>query len=605
MPIKFACPHCKRGLSVKDHLAGKRAACPACKKALTIPKGSSTNHPALRDIPAPSQPAPHVDAESAAAEAFADEPAASKETKTVDFNCLFCDAELKLDTELAGKRTSCPECRRIIKVPEVEQEGPKDWRKAARTGPSGAKGQDVPEPEGAWGSAKAEHVSRDALLEADVLPDRRKIPLTTRQKIRRGIGYGAAGVCAIGVAIVIFRWAMSSNEQRALNGVIAFADSDDAKAKIGREAVAVLDVAAGEYYMQTKRDGSAAEAKKQFEKALKHLNSGPAGPGGEDDREGVLIDLAVAATDLAGTKEQVSDGQRLDDKESQKLLRAVLEAMHRPEARLEALRLAGRRLIAAHQPQRALALASQVGDPAEQSEALATVGLELYVAGETDLAGKAADQALAPFKTPESQKPPPTSVAVVALAILLGRQPPGGDEEVMQAGSAAAWARQGKFNEARSKAAAVDEGSGRLRAFLAATGETTPDKQAATEAIAAIPALRPAERARLAWTLLHLVRLGAEAGVEDGSLRQAADAIPELALRARGHLLILRGRLAGSKDGLGDDALAAIDAKTASHYRARVELARHNTQTKSGHAKTVQSWDEQYRPFGVIGTLLK
>jgi transposase-like protein len=606
MPIKFACPHCKRGLSVKDHLAGKRAACPACKKALTIPRGSSTNHPALRDIPAAAPPAPHVDAESAAAEAFADEPAAaSREIKTVDFTCPFCDAELKLDVEVAGKRTSCPECRRIIKVPEVEQEGPKDWRKAARTGPSGAKGQDLPEPEGAWGSAKAEHVSRDALLEADVLPDRRKISLTTRQKIRRGIGYGAVGACALIAAIIIFRWAMSSSEQRALNGVIAFADSDDAKAKVGREAVAVLDVAAGEYYLQTKRDGSAIEAKKQFEKALKQLNSGAAGPGGEDDREGVLIDLAVASTDLAGTKEQASDGQHLDDKESQKLLRAVLEAMHRPESRLEALRLAGRRLVAAHQAQRALALASQVGDPAEQSEALATVGLELYAAGETDLAGRAADQALAPFKTPESQKPPPTSVALVALATLLNRQPPRGDDEVMQAGSVEALARQGKFDKARQQAAALDDGSGRLRAFLAATGETTPDKQAATEAIAAVPALRGAERARLAWTLLHLVRLGAEAGVEEGSLRQAADAIPELALRARGHLLILRGRLARNKDAVADDALATIDAKTASHYRARAELARHNTLAGNNYAKTVQSWDEQYRPFGVIGTMLK
>ena len=37
MPIKFKCPHCQRGLSVKEHLAGKTAKCPACKKALKIP----------------------------------------------------------------------------------------------------------------------------------------------------------------------------------------------------------------------------------------------------------------------------------------------------------------------------------------------------------------------------------------------------------------------------------------------------------------------------------------------------------------------------------------------------------------------------------------
>jgi phage FluMu protein Com len=41
MPIKFPCPHCKKGLSVKEHLAGKRAKCPACKKVLTVPAPES------------------------------------------------------------------------------------------------------------------------------------------------------------------------------------------------------------------------------------------------------------------------------------------------------------------------------------------------------------------------------------------------------------------------------------------------------------------------------------------------------------------------------------------------------------------------------------
>jgi uncharacterized protein YbaR (Trm112 family) len=50
MPIRFPCPHCKRGLSVKDHLAGKRAACPACKQPLTIPAASAA--PAAEDVEA-------------------------------------------------------------------------------------------------------------------------------------------------------------------------------------------------------------------------------------------------------------------------------------------------------------------------------------------------------------------------------------------------------------------------------------------------------------------------------------------------------------------------------------------------------------------------
>jgi hypothetical protein len=193
---------------------------------------------------------------------------------------------------------------------------------------------------------------------------------------------------------------------------------------------------------------------------------------------------------------------------------------------------------------------------------------------------------------------------VVALATLLKREPPKADDESKQVGEIEATARHGKVEEARKKAAELDDPSARLRALVAATGETTPDKQAATDALATIPQ-RVSERSRLAWTLLRLVRLGSEAGVDDGSLAKAADAIPEPALRARAHLLILRGRLARAKDAVGDDALAAVDAKMASHYRAREVLARHNVQATSGYAKVVQGWDERYRPFGVIGTLLK
>jgi len=65
MTIKFNCPHCHKGLSVKEHLAGKRAPCPSCKKVLTIP--------------APVAMA--ADVEDLAAAAFADEPKAAEPAK--------------------------------------------------------------------------------------------------------------------------------------------------------------------------------------------------------------------------------------------------------------------------------------------------------------------------------------------------------------------------------------------------------------------------------------------------------------------------------------------------------------------------------------------
>ena len=89
MPIKFKCPSCQKPLSVKDHLAGKKAACPVCKKPMTIP----------------SPVAAAAELEDLAASALADDPkpapAAVAKTggapaplPTVDFSCPFCDAEL-------------------------------------------------------------------------------------------------------------------------------------------------------------------------------------------------------------------------------------------------------------------------------------------------------------------------------------------------------------------------------------------------------------------------------------------------------------------------------------------------------------------------------
>jgi hypothetical protein len=615
MPIKFACPHCKKGLSVKDHLAGKRAACPACKKALTIPKGSSTNHPALHDIPVrpvPAAPLPakppvsHHDAEAAAAEALADDPSeAQKQAGTVDFTCSFCDAELKLDAALAGKKTSCPECRRIIKVPELAQPEVADWRKAARTGPVGAKGPDVPEPEGAWGSARAQHVSRDALLDADVLPNRKIIPLTLRQKITRGVVYAIIGICAVSSIYLGYLMIFGSSEQRAVNGVIAYADSDGARERVGRGGTAVLNLAAGQYFGQQNNQSGTTAAKTQYEKALKQLTTGGTEAGGEDDRAGVFIDLAVAAAGLVGTQKQADEGVRLDEKESQKLLRAILDAMRNPEARLEALRLVTRRLAAEHQAPRALTLAAQVfSDPAEQGNAVATVGLELYAIGEKDLAVKAADQVMTPLNVSAGANAP-APASVIALATLLGRPVPKGDSDSTRTGQIEALALSGRAEEARKQAAA-DTGFDRVRADLAAAAGAAPDKQAVVDALSSIPiALKSPDRGRLPWMLTRLTRMGTEAGVDDDTLKPIADAISEPSLKARAHLLILRGRLARDAQQVPDDALTAMDPKTAAHYQARTDLARHNVRANSGYGASVQGWEEQYRPFGVIGTLLR
>jgi hypothetical protein len=134
MPIQFHCPHCKRGLSVKDELAGKRARCPGCKGVLTVPAGPA----AASDRPAPatSGASPHSPGQigggksppagrpkdfeaEAAALLLDDAPAEDAGPAFIDFPCPYCRTYLHLEMELSGRRVSCPNsaCRRILHVP--------------------------------------------------------------------------------------------------------------------------------------------------------------------------------------------------------------------------------------------------------------------------------------------------------------------------------------------------------------------------------------------------------------------------------------------------------------------------------------------------------
>src|SRR5207247_347306 len=122
--------------------------------------------------------APPVDVEAEAAAAFADEPKKADETPTsIKFKCEWCDFEIELGVDMAGKRAPCPDCRRITKVPDLAKPVKKDWLKNAQ--PEAA-------PEGASGTGKgATMVSEEALEAAGAIPDE---PLTRGQKAVRYAG---------------------------------------------------------------------------------------------------------------------------------------------------------------------------------------------------------------------------------------------------------------------------------------------------------------------------------------------------------------------------------------------------------------------------------
>ena len=481
MPIKFTCPHCKKVLSVKDHLAGKKGPCPSCKKIVTVPMQSAAAGPAQhaqRPVPTPTngqtkpnepkppeKPAapesPPEDAEAAAAAALADEASRVEETVAptfIDFNCPQCDEPLHLSADLAGKRAPCPECKRIIKVPEIKKVEKADWRKTNAAGlPSGARRPDMPVPEGAWGSAaSASRVSVEALEMADVLPDRHKQPLTVQQKIMRGVLVGAAFVAFLTVIAVAVGWWRSSSKSRSLQGVEDYANSPAATQKIGREGVGALQIAVGEYHLRSKKVDSAKVAQTHFGKAIETLTP-PDGAIKGSERDALLADLAVLQIDTAGTKEEIDNKTRLNWNETQSAIGKTLRAMHHPEARLEAYRAVCRRLIAKKEGKRALALAAQLSDaPTEKAEALAVAGLELLTANEQTLADAALRDALPPFEKEEERPPIPPSV--FALTIALKHEPrlkpnPDNDAEVVSdhIGQAEGLARLGEWDNARKR----------------------------------------------------------------------------------------------------------------------------------------------------------
>ena len=101
MTLKFSCPHCRKGIRVKHELAGKKAKCPACQQVLTIPTVARSSSP----TPAKSTTESDLEAQALAALAEQSKSPSSPapaSTKTIDFQCSFCDEKISLSADLAA-----------------------------------------------------------------------------------------------------------------------------------------------------------------------------------------------------------------------------------------------------------------------------------------------------------------------------------------------------------------------------------------------------------------------------------------------------------------------------------------------------------------------
>jgi hypothetical protein len=610
MAIKFSCPHCRKALSVKDHLAGKKAQCPACKKPITIPAGGR----------APlSRPA---DLEALAAAALAEEPKAPApvvEQATIEFKCYYCDEQIRVGADLAGKQTPCPECRRIIKVPLLQKNQPKDWRTVDTRLPAGARRDVGPVPEGAWDTASV-GVSRQALVEAQAIPQTRR-RLTAAQWIKRGTAV-AAGVLVVGFAAwMVIHFLDVRRQNQALAKALQYLEAPD---KLGPEAVAEIHRGAGEYAIRTLSRGSAEEARKRFQQARAAILQAARVEAVE--RETALIQLARAQIDLGGDKPEIDQETRLPWDEANKEVRQTLQNVSTSEGRTEALRQVTRMLLAKNQGASAAALPSLF--PEEGPELLAAVGLEMLRAKQEQMAETLANLALekvAPQGQPQEgdAKPPavPPAPSLIALWLALGKP----DKAATAAPSAAAekerdrlillgnmegLALQRNFDQARARLTAVEAPEDRLPLLIGLASAAEENDQAAAVRPELENALSLVEGERKGnpvspWQLVRLARAGVKAGLAD-RVQTVARLVPDAAARGRMQLEVLRSRLADSKQRADDAWMQIVDAHTPAHPEALQMLARHNAHhgAAAEMQKAIEEWDDKLKPLGYLGVAL-
>jgi hypothetical protein len=605
MSIRFDCPQCRKTYSVADHLAGKRAQCPGCKQVLMIPE------------PKPTPRAQPADIEALAAEALADQPPPEPETPaTIEFNCYYCDEKISISAELAGKRAPCPECRRIIKVPELEKKGPKDWRKMDSRLPSGAR-RDEQAPEGTWESRSVSTVSRQSLVEAAALPQVKK-KLTWQQWAKRGAG-GAAGVA--GLALVVWlgmTYLRGNREKQALTQTVQYLTTED---KVPLAAAAEVQRGLGEYYL---RAGNATEAKRQLEGARKAATS--ADKASPAERDLILRDIALVQANLGGDRADKIKGTHLSWDDAQKEIRQTLQGLTTPQGRTEAVRAVTRRLCERGQPTQAVPLATLF--PEQQTELRGVIGLELLHAKQDQLAQENAQRATEDLANrsqgAQPAKPgaliPPASL--LALWVALGKPeqaaalapPPTAPDKVtdvdIRVGYAEGLARQDKWELARSLARGAIIPQDRLRGLVALAAVAADDGQASSS-----PDLDDAiklaetegERLGEPWLLLRLVQLAVPAGKAE-HVQPVIRFINEPALRGRAQVEVLKARLVTTRGPVGDAGLSGWEKEIApTAFGLAIEaIARHDSQ--AGAAATVQRWSEQFpewaRPFATLGIAL-
>lgn len=354
--VPIHCPECKERLRVPIELSGQRRPCPKCKKAITIPdlrKAQSPNG-TKEQAAAPSTEA----VEDLAADLFAGPPPAEEETKEqkkIEFTCPWCDEEIVLNAEAGGKREPCPSCKRILKVPELKEDKPKDWREIEKRGPALALHNQPEELQDAWGTDVRSKASRSSLEEAGVITEPKE-PVSVARWIKRGF-IAVAVVGFIVLAYILVRNAqLDGRQNKFLRLAQASFEETEKKSSAGQRALFYYGV--GEFYArEEKKPGEALDSlrKARFQFPVKpNSKSAP-----KLDEELLLVDIAKMQVRLGGDEPKVIAETHMEWPDVQKDLGRTLQGIYSEDAKALALRQVSLNLMKEDKHAFALGLATE------------------------------------------------------------------------------------------------------------------------------------------------------------------------------------------------------------------------------------------------------
>jgi hypothetical protein len=564
MAIRFKCPHCQKGLSAKETLAGKKVACAACKKAVVVPTPKvQPSSPGAVAEPSPSVvahdpvhangtngTAPPIDAEAEALSALNDEPAKEEEPQEpqfIEFDCNFCGEKVTFNADMGGKQGPCPnpECRRIVKIPLPKKAEKKDWRKLDKKGPSAALVNLPEQLQDAWGTELKGRVSGKALEEAGATNKPPKPGIGVAGWVNR-VMIGVGIVCAAGFAI----WALSKlNVEKTTKDTFAdfkkYLDTpkDPEEAKKFKPLPPLLQAeihrVVGLMHLQ---DGKRQKALESFLGARSLLVAGAAAKIVPVDNDLFLLELALAQLQLGGAGDDILTKSRFNWKEEVlEEVQKTLKTIKSPDVRQMALRDVTTQLLEKGQNEVALSLAgAMVNQAAMESGSKRPAILAQQIALQYRLDQKDLEKQ---FKIPD-----PAKEAVA--------------DPVTRCGYAEGFARKGMFKEALDLASAKGVSRDRLEACLGVASILMDDPKTRSEAApfleAAFAAAKEPQKEVPPWLSLKLFQLGLRADMAEAAKELVPKMRPEYKQRSQLETFLARSDKAAGP--LSPDDFSELEA---------------------------------------------